>query len=68
VRPKIARASGWDENKNNELFAQLLIIRKLTEANTWNRFIEKLEKRSQLDDCLQLSDYGFPTNWKTYLL
>ena len=62
VRPKIAREFGWDEKRNNELFALLLVTRRLCEKRSWEKFLIELKNRTQDNEFFSLSDYGFPGN------
>lgn len=67
VRPKIAREFGWDEKRNNELFALILIMRRLCEEKSWERFSNELENRTKKIESFNLLDYGFPGDWKLFL-
>ncbi len=62
VRPKIAREFGWDEKRNNELFALLLVTQRLCEKRSWEKFLIELKNRTQDNEFFSLSDYGFPGN------
>ena len=67
VTPKMADFFHWDKKENYSLFALMLIVRRLSDANTWAAFYNSLLARLQLNTHLNLSDYGFPSDWKNFL-
>lgn len=67
LRPIIARASKWNSKANYQLFAQLLVTKRLSEPQTWKRFIVSIENKISNGKDFSIHDYGFPTNWQIFL-
>ena len=67
IRPIIAKSFNWDQTKNNKLFAQLLIMKKLSNRILWQRFIKTISDYQKNKPMLNLKDYGFPADWGFYL-
>jgi abortive infection bacteriophage resistance protein len=67
VRPIIAKSFNWDASKDNKLFAVFLVMRRLSEDQTWQRFMQSLETKVKSSPFFSLQDYGFPDNWRDYL-
>lgn len=68
IRPIIANSFHWEKNKDDYLFAQCLVLKRLSEEQVWISFIEKIMEYEETKTCFHLSDYGFPRTWKSYLL
>lgn len=67
LRPIIARASKWKPMANFQLFAQFLVIKQLSEPQTWKKFVLNLENKISTGKDFSTYDYGFPTNWQSFL-
>ena len=67
VRPRLYKEFKLDTNQNNELFAQFLIMKKLSENDGWQDFIQLIKEKEETNPSFNLIDYGFPENWKYYL-
>lgn len=67
IRPIIAKSFGWSPTTNGELFAQLLVIKHLSDPQQWQRFVGVLDAKATNDKYFDLTDYGFPNNWKSLL-
>jgi len=68
LRPIIARASKWNSMANFQLFAQLLVIKRLSETQIWKRFVLNLENKiSDWKDFL-LMIMDFPRIGKVFIL
>jgi abortive infection bacteriophage resistance protein len=68
LRPIIAKSFGWDSSKNNRLFAYFLVMRQLSEKATWEEFINSIEESEKHSQFFDLYDYGFPVNWRSFLI
>jgi abortive infection bacteriophage resistance protein len=67
IRPIIAKSFSWSPTTNGELFAQLLVIKHLSDPQQWQRFVGVLDAKATNDKYFDLTDYGFPDNWKSLL-
>lgn len=67
VRPMMAKSFDWPAKKNGLLFAQFLVMRRLSDPLVWDRHINLLIERTQTDCYFSLRDYGFPDDWQGYL-
>ncbi len=56
----------WDKNKNDELFAYVLILCRLSNNKIRDKFINNLTEKTSMVTCFSLKDYGFPSNWQEY--
>jgi abortive infection bacteriophage resistance protein len=68
LRPIIAKSFGWSPTKNDRLFAIFMIMRRLSDATVWQKFIQTISEKENTTPSLHLKDYGFPPNWQTYLV
>ena len=68
IRPIIAKSFCWDKKRNDKLFAQFLVMRRLSDKKTWEDFIQIISANENKRHFLSYKDYGFPNNWKSYLL
>ncbi len=68
IRPVIEKSFGWDPSQNNTLFAQLLVIRRLSDRRLWRNFIRMFSDRERKIQSFNLRDYGFPPDWRSYLI
>jgi abortive infection bacteriophage resistance protein len=64
VRPRLFREFGWGPNINGSLFAMCLVLKYLSEKHSWEKFIKPFQEHT----IVPLVNYGFPANWKRYLL
>ena len=54
---------------NDNLFSMLLVIKRLSKKSDWDLFIYNIQTRStDLSTSFILADYGFPSNWRSYLI
>ena len=67
IRPIIERSSNWDPTQDNKLFALFLAIRRLSNPIIWQGFIKTISDNEKASPFFCLSDYGFPSDWQTYL-
>ena len=67
IRPIIAKSFHWNPRLNNQLFAQFLIMRRLSARTHWERLIKNISDHQKGKASLTLEDYGFPPDWMTYL-
>jgi len=68
IRPIIAKSFNWNKNNDDELFSQFLVMKQLTDRHIWNEFVLKIVEFEKMRPCFNLADYGFPNDWKSYLL
>jgi abortive infection bacteriophage resistance protein len=68
IRPKIAKSFNWENGKDSQLFAQLLVIRRLSGIAEWDYFTQQLLKKLSTTEFFPLEAYGFPENWEEYLI
>ncbi len=64
--PTLPNFFGWPTNDNRQLFALALVLKRLSTKTNWQTFAYALDQR----DINQpfLTDYGFPQNWRDYLM
>ena len=67
IRPIIAKSFNWDQKQDNKLFAIFLVIRRLSDRKLWEIFINNISESEKTRRFFHLSDYGFPSDWKSYL-
>lgn len=68
ICPKLGNLFGWNSFQNKELFAMFLIIKRISSSEDWERFIQGLENLVENNKVVPLVNYGFPSNWREYLL
>ena len=68
IRPIIAKSFSWDLEHNNKLFAHFLVMRRLSGRRVWENFIQIISENEKTRPYFCLEDYGFPTDWKSYLI
>ncbi|HAF61491.1 MAG TPA: hypothetical protein DCK95_04115 [Anaerolineaceae bacterium] len=68
IRPIMAKSFDWDSSQNNHLFAQLLVMRRLSDRRLWQNFIYLISDREKREQSFKLQDYGFPSDWRSYLI
>jgi len=68
IRPVIAKSFNWDPVQNNKLFAQFLVMRRLSDRKLWQNFIHKVSDCENKRQFFNLQDYGFPSDWRSYLV
>jgi abortive infection bacteriophage resistance protein len=66
--PLLGNLFGPNVGKNNSLFGMLLVIKRLSDTDRWELFIQQLSDFNEKQNSVSLSDYGFPLNWKTILM
>ena len=67
IRPIIAKSFKWDPTQDNQLFALFLVMRRLSDRNIWLTFIQNISDAEKTRPFFGLGDYGFPTDWHSYL-
>ena len=67
VRPKLFKEFNWDTEKNTDLFALCLVLKKLSEEIKWKEFTNFICEREKNISSFQVKDYGFPENWEEFL-
>jgi abortive infection bacteriophage resistance protein len=68
IRPIIAKSFIWDSTQDNKLFAQFLVMRRLSDRKLWQNFICTISDREKKRRNFRLQDYGFPSDWRSYLM
>jgi abortive infection bacteriophage resistance protein len=66
-RPRLMPDFNWDKDKNDELFAYVLILHRISEITIREKFINNLSKRTSQNPSFSLENYGFPTDWQDFL-
>jgi len=64
--PSLPNFFNWTPNDNRHLFALSLVLKRLSTQTNWQIFANDLDQRDKNQPFL--SDYGFPQNWRNYLL
>lgn len=64
--PSLPKFFNWPSSENRSLFAVLLILKRLSTPKDWQFFSTELDRRDGIRPFL--GDYGFPKDWRTYLL
>lgn len=67
IRPVIPKGFKWNPSQNNKLFALFLVMRRLSDRIIWESFMQELIVAEKTKDGFDLCDYGFPTDWESYL-
>ena len=67
LRPKIEKSTGWDPNKNDELFSMFLVLHRLSTQSSFQEILLSLQEAESARPDFRLKDYGFPSNWLKYL-
>ena len=68
IRPIIAKSFKWDPTQDNQLFALFLVMRRLSDRNLWLTFIQNISDAEKIRPFFDLRNYGFPTDWRSYLV
>lgn len=68
VAPRLYKELNLDSQVNQSLFALFLVTRRLSTDQKWSEFISTVSNREEDEVGFYLADYGFPTEWKEYLL
>lgn len=64
IPPRISKELNWHPEKNSELFAQFLVIIRLSAREIRERIIISLQDRVTNFHHFNLRDYGFPDDWQ----
>lgn len=64
--PTLPNFFSWPTNDNRHLFALALVLKRLSTTTNWQTFAYALGQRDKNRPFLL--DYGFPQNWRDYLL
>ena len=64
--PYLPNFLGWPSKDNRHLFAIMLVLRRLSTLADWQSFADALDQRDT--NAPFLIDYGFPQNWRDYLM
>jgi abortive infection bacteriophage resistance protein len=67
IRPIIAKSFKWDPGQDNELFAIFLVMKYLSERRIWQGFVDEILVYEKQNPSFDLKEYGFPSNWRSYL-
>jgi abortive infection bacteriophage resistance protein len=68
ICPKLGTIFKYDSFQNKMLFAMLLVTKRISSSDNWARFIQDLNNLVENRKVVPLVNYGFPSNWKEYLL
>lgn len=68
VSPRLFKDFAWDIQQNKSVFALSLVIKKISESSLWREFIIAIDDKEHKSSSFHLSDYGFPRNWRKYLM
>jgi abortive infection bacteriophage resistance protein len=67
IRPIIPKIFKWKPSQNSKLFAQFLVISSLSDRIIWESFMQELIAAEKNREGFDLTDYGFPRDWHSYL-
>jgi len=67
IRPVIPKIFKWKPSQNSKLFALFLVLRRLSDPNIWKSFNQEILAAERTREGFDLTDYGFPRDWHSYL-
>lgn len=68
IRPKLIPEFGWDMGDNDNLFVLFLILKRMINSQIWDEVLDGIALRAGKSRMIDLGEYGFPKDWKEYLL